>query len=97
MKMQSVSQWPKAEQPAERVYAVGVGAMSDAELLSLYLRPHAQHRVIDTEELFRGTLTQTSVYPRQLKDALAMVDVKVLDHFIVAGSATLSFAERGLL
>jgi DNA repair protein RadC len=93
----------------------------------------AQHRVIVSEELFRGTLTQTSVYPReivkaalksnaaavifahnhpsgvaepsqadelltrQLKDALAMVDVKVLDHFIVAGRATLSFAERGLL
>jgi len=93
----------------------------------------AQHRVISVEELFRGTLTQTSVYPReivkaalkanaaaaifahnhpsgvaepsqadelltrQLKESLAMVDVKVLDHFIVAGRATLSFAERGLL
>jgi DNA repair protein RadC len=93
----------------------------------------AQHRVLSVEELFRGTLTQTSVYPReivkaalkanaaalifahnhpsgvaepsqadelltrQLKEALAMVDVKVLDHFIVAGRATLSFAERGLL
>jgi len=93
----------------------------------------AQHRVIAFEELFRGTLTQTSVYPREvvkaamranaaavifahnhpsgvaepsqadelltrcLKDALAMVDVKVLDHFIVAGTRTLSFAERGLL
>jgi DNA repair protein RadC len=93
----------------------------------------AQHRVLSSEELFRGTLTQTSVYPReivkaalkanaaavifahnhpsgvaepsqadelltrQLKEALSMVDVKVLDHFIVAGRATLSFAERGLL
>ncbi len=93
----------------------------------------AQHRVIGTEELFRGTLTQTSVYPREvvkavlkanaaavifahnhpsgvaqpshadelltrnLKDALALVDCKVLDHFIVAGQHTLSFAERGLL
>lgn len=93
----------------------------------------AQHRVLSVEELFRGTLTQTSVYPREvvkaalranaaaiifahnhpsgvaqpshadelltrnLKDALALVDVKVLDHFIVAGSSTLSFAERGLL
>ena len=34
---------------------------------------------------------------RQLKDALALVDVRVLDHFIIAGRATLSFAERGLL
>ncbi len=83
--------------------------------------------------MFRGTLTQTSVYPREvvkralhhnaggiifahnhpsgvaepsradesltraLKDALALVDVKVLDHFIVGGSQTMSFAERGLL
>ena len=93
----------------------------------------AQHRVIAIEELFRGTLTQTSVYPREvvkaalranaaavifahnhpsgtlqpsqadehltrnLKEALALVDVKVLDHFIVAGTGALSFAERGLL
>lgn len=93
----------------------------------------AQNRVIAAEELFRGTLTQTSVYPREvvkralhhnagavifahnhpsgiaepsrsdealtqaLKQALALVDVKVLDHFIVAGSGCLSFAERGLL
>ena len=93
----------------------------------------AQHRVLTTEELFRGTLTQTSVYPREvvklalrhnaaaiifahnhpsgvaepssadelltrtLKQALALVDIKVLDHFVVAGTACLSFAERGLL
>jgi len=94
----------------------------------------AQNRVTATEELFRGTLTQTSVYPREvvklalqhnaasvifahnhpsgaaepsrademltssLKQALALVDVKVLDHFIVAGSTSpLSFAERGLI
>ncbi len=93
----------------------------------------AQNRVIETEELFRGTLTQTSVYPREvvkralhhnagavilahnhpsgvaepshadetltqaLKQALALVDIRVLDHFIVAGSGVLSFAERGLL
>ena len=93
----------------------------------------AQHRVIRTDECFRGTLTQTSVYPREivkaalranaaavifahnhpsgaaqpsqadelvtrnLKEALALVDVKVLDHFIVAGSQAISFAERGLL
>ena len=93
----------------------------------------AQNRLIAATELFRGTLTQTSVYPREvvkealrqnagavifshnhpsgcsepsrademltqnLKQALALVDVKVLDHFIVAGSAILSFAERGLL
>lgn len=93
----------------------------------------AQHRVIVFEELFVGTLTQTSVYPREvvklalqhnaaavifahnhpsgvtepscadevlthaLKEALALVDIKVLDHFVVAGNQCLSFAERGLL
>mgnify|MGYP002128668146 CR=1 FL=1 len=94
----------------------------------------AQNRLIAGEELFRGSLTQTSVYPREvvkralwhnaaavvlahnhpsgvaepssadehltraLRQALALVDVRVLDHFIVAGAKQpLSFAERGLL
>jgi DNA repair protein RadC len=93
----------------------------------------AQHRVVKCEEAFHGTLTQTSVYPREivkaalaanaaavifahnhpsgaaqpsqadelltrnLKEALGLVDVKVLDHFIVAGREAISFAERGLL
>ena len=93
----------------------------------------AQHRVIACEELFRGTLTQTSVYPREvvkcalrhnaaavilahnhpsgvaepsqademltrsLRSALGLVDVQVLDHFVVAADRTMSFAERGLL
>ena len=110
--------------------------------LKLQMLPHevflvlfldAQNRVLESEELFRGTLTQTSVYPREvvkralhhnagavifahnhpsgvaepshadetltqaLKQALALVDVRVLDHFIVAGSGVLSFAERGLI
>ena len=223
----AISHWPVAERPRERLFALGAGVLSDAELIALFLRTgiagksavelarellarfgglrgllaadpvalraikglgnaklaqlvailelarrslgeelgtrsaltspqsvrdflrltlgarehevfvalflDAQHRVIVAEELFRGTLTQTSVYPReivkaalkvnaaavifahnhpsgvaepsqadelltrQLKEALAMVDVKVLDHFLVAGRATLSFAERGLL
>lgn len=93
----------------------------------------ARHRVLGVEDLFRGTLMQTSVYPREvvkralahnaaaiifahnhpsgvaepsradelltanLKRALALVDVKVLDHFVVGADSTLSFAERGLL
>ena len=94
----------------------------------------AQNRLIAAEELFRGSLTQTSVYPREvvrralahnaaavvlahnhpsgvaepssadesltgeLKRVLALIDVRVLDHFIVAGQAQpTSFAERGLL
>jgi DNA repair protein RadC len=48
---------------------------------------------------FKGTPPSRAdeLLTRQLKEALSMVDVKVLDHFIVAGRATLSFAERGLL
>lgn len=93
----------------------------------------AQHRLIEAEEMFRGTLTQTSVYPREvvkrslyfnaaavifahnhpsgvaqpsqadelltrsLREALALVDIKVLDHFVIGGNAVMSFAERGLL
>ncbi len=93
----------------------------------------AQNRVLAQEELFSGTLTQTSVYPREvvkralhhnaaglilahnhpsgvaepsradeqltevLKQALALVDVQVLDHFVIAGNVAVSFAERGLM
>jgi len=93
----------------------------------------AQHRLLAMEELFRGTLTQTSVYPREvvlralhhqasavvlahnhpsgavqpsradealtqtLRSALALVDVRVLDHIIVAQGQALSMAEKGLL
>ena len=99
--------------------------------LVLYLDAH--HRLIEAEELFRGTLTQTSVYPREvvkgaltrnaaalalahnhpsgeaepsradelltqtLKSALSLVDVRVIDHFIVAGDHVVSFAELGLI
>jgi DNA repair protein RadC len=93
----------------------------------------AQNHVIAADELFSGTLTQTSVYPREvvkkalghnaasvifahnhpsglaepsradevltqaLKRALELVDIRVLDHFIVGSGSALSFAERGLL
>ena len=93
----------------------------------------AQHRLIQWEEMFRGTLTQTSVYPREvvkralelgaaaviflhnhpsgaaepsradehltqtLKAALALVDVRVLDHLVVSRAEVVSFAERGLV
>jgi len=92
-----------------------------------------KNRLIEVNELFRGTLTHTSVYPREvvkaalghnaasvilahnhpsgtpdpsaadrtltqaLKDALALVDVRVLDHFVVAGHTVYSFAEHGQL
>jgi DNA repair protein RadC len=126
----------------EKTVLTSPGAVRDYLKLALGSRQHevfvcvwldAQHRVTACDEAFRGTLTQTSVYPREivkaalannaaavifahnhpsgaaqpsqadelltrnLKEALALVDVKVLDHFIVAGSQTISFAERGLL
>jgi len=225
----AISDWPEAERPRERLLKLGAEALSDAELLAIFLRvgvrgktavdlarellarfdgsvgrladaspqalaqlpglgpakaaqlaatlelarralaeemksadllsspaavrdwlrlklgglPHeafaalwldARNRLIGHEELFRGTLTQTSVYPREivkralahnagavifahnhpsglaepsaadealtrnLKEALALVDVRLLDHFIVVGQAPpFSFAERGLL
>lgn len=97
----------------------------------LYLDTH--HRLIAVEEMFRGTLSQTSVYPREivkqslqlnaaavvlahnhpsgvaepsradeyltttLKQALALVDVRILDHMIVGAEQTTSMSERGLL
>lgn len=99
--------------------------------MALFLE--AQNRLLTAHELFRGTLTETSVYPREvvkralavnaasvifahnhpsgvaepsrsdelltasLKQALGLVDVRVLDRMIVAGNSTVSFAERGLL
>ena len=131
-----------AEQMKKRSALTSPGAVRDYLRLALSARPHevfvciwldAQHRVIDCAEMFRGTLTQTSVYPREivkaalaanaaavifahnhpsgaaqpsqadelltrnLREALALVEVKVLDHFIVAGTQAISFAERGLL
>ena len=118
-------------------------AVRDYLRLTLSSLPHevfmvllldAQNRLITAVELFRGTLTQTSVHPREvvklalsqnaagvllahnhpsgvaepsradealtqaLKQALALVEVKLLDHFIIAGQAEpLSFAEKGLI
>ena len=117
-------------------------AVRDYLQLQLGSRPHeifavmfldSQHRLIVLEELFRGTLTQTSVYPREvvvralalnaasvvlahnhpsgtaqpsradealtqtLKAALGLVDVRVLDHFVVTSTEAVSMAERGLL
>jgi DNA repair protein RadC len=117
-------------------------AVRDYLRLLLAARPHevfvalfldSQNRLLASEELFRGTLAQTSVYPREvvkvalarnaaavifahnhpsgvaepsradelltqaLKQALALVDIRTLDHFVVAGGQLTSFAERGLL
>ena len=126
----------------------GADAMTSPDVVKNYLRLRmgnlehevfsvlwldSQNRVIKIEELFRGTLTQASVYPREvvkaalgcnaaavilahnhpsgvpdpssadirltqnLKEALALVDVKVLDHMVVSTCDVVAFSERGLL
>ncbi|UCV16241.1 RadC family protein [Quatrionicoccus australiensis] len=132
-----------SQELAQRDTLSAPGAVRDWLRLKLASQPReifmalwldAQNRLLIAEELFTGSLTQTSVYPREvvkialahnaaavilahnhpsgiaepsrademltrsLKEALAMVDVRLLDHFIVAGNQLpLSFAERGLL
>ena len=111
-----------------RLYCAG---LEHEVFLVLYL--DANHRLIEPQELFRGTLTQTSVSPRELvkgalarnaaalavahnppsgqaepsradefltqtlKSTLSLVDVRIIDHFVVAGDQVVSFAERGLI
>lgn len=111
--------------------AVQIGALEHEVFCVLFL--DAQHHIIALKQMFRGTVTQTSVYPREvvkeslalnaaavvlahnhpsgsvepsradehltqtLKTALALVDVRVLDHLVVAGADITSFAERGIL
>jgi len=118
--------------PAVRAYLqTHMGKLAQEEFAVLFL--DAQHRLITMKTLFRGTLTQTAVYPREvvreslacgaasvilahnhpsgvaepsrqdehltraLRDALALVDVRVLDHIVVGQGQCVSFAERGLL
>ena len=131
-----------AQQLREREVFDTPGAVQHYLQLHLAARGHevfavlfldSQNRLLAMEELFRGTLTQTSVYPREvvlralhhqaaavvlahnhpsgsvapsradealtqtLKTTLALVDVRVLDHIIVAPGQSLSMAEKGLL
>lgn len=131
-----------AQQLKERTVFETPQALKAYLQLHLGNRPHevfaalfldAGHRLLCLEELFRGTLNQTQVYPRELvlralhhgasavvlahnhptgqvrpsssdealtqklRAALALVDVRVLDHIIVAPGRALSFAEEGLL
>ncbi|MDB5965345.1 MAG: replication and repair protein RadC [Polaromonas sp.] len=131
-----------AEELKEKTLFATPQAVRDYLQLQLGSRPHeifavlfldSQHRLIVLEEMFRGTLSQTSVYPREvvvralalnaasvvlahnhpsgaakpsradealtqtLKAALALVDVRVLDHFVVTSTQAVSMAELGLL
>jgi len=110
---------------------MALGGRQQEVFMVLFL--DAQNRLICSEELFHGTLTQTSVYPREvvkralvhnaaavmlshnhpsglaepssadrsltdaLKQALGLVDVRVLDHIVIGEQEALSFAERGLI
>ena len=131
-----------AQQLKERTVFATPDAVKNYLQLHLSARNHevfavlfldVQNRMLALEELFRGTVTQTSVYPREvvlralhhqatavvlahnhpsgsvqpsradealtgtLKAALALVDVRVLDHVIVGTGETLSMAQRGLM
>ncbi len=130
------------ESAAERDALASPDAVRDYLRLTLSALPYeafmalfldSQNRLLAARELFRGTLAQTSVYPREvvkaalahnaagvifahnhpsgvaepsradelltvaLKQALALVDIRTLDHLVVAGTRVVSFAERGLL
>jgi DNA repair protein RadC len=120
-----------APQKVKDYLALKLGRRAQEVFVVLFL--DGQHRLIEAEEMFHGTLTQTSVYPREvvrralhhnagavilahnhpsgaaepsradehltqaLKSALQLVDVRVLDHFVVGHGQVSSFAERGLL
>ncbi len=120
-----------APEKVRNYLTLALGALKREVFMVLFL--DAQNQVINHETIFEGTLTQASVYPREvlkralhhnaaavilahnhpsgstvaseadkaltttLKEALALVDIKVLDHFIVAGNNMESFAELGLI
>lgn len=120
-----------ASEAVRQFLRLKLGGLSHEVFAVLFL--DAQHRLIAMEEMFRGTLTQTSVYPREvvkrgldlgaaavilahnhpsgvaepsradelltqaLKSALALVDMRVLDHFVVGSNEVASLAERGLI
>lgn len=140
--IQELARRALAEQIAEADALSSPGAVRDYLRLSLQTLPYevfmgiflnAQNRVISSDELSRGTMDQTSVFPREivkralahnaaavifahnhpsgnpepsqadrhltrtLSDALGTIDVRVLDHFVIAPGAIMSFAEQGLM
>lgn len=115
----------------KRYLRMKLGGQRHESFVVLFL--DVKNRLIADRELFRGTLAQTSVYPREvvvealarnaagvilahnhpsglpepsdadlrltqaLAQALALVDIRVLDHIVVAGPLVHSFAEHGQL
>lgn len=130
---QQLAAAPVFDSPAavKQYVQLHLSALRQEAFVVLFL--DAQHRLLALDEMFRGTLAQTSVYPREvvrralerhagavilahnhpsgvaepsradealtqtLKSALALVDVRVLDHIVVGCGQVVSFAERGLL
>jgi DNA repair protein RadC len=130
---ETMAQRPLFESPQQvkDYLRLAIGRLDHEVFALLFL--DAQHRLIRRDDLFRGTLSQTSVYPREvvkralelnaaavvlahnhpsghaepsradealtqtLRSALALVDVRVLDHLVVGRDAVVSFAERGLM
>lgn len=118
-------------QAAREYLALRLGTLEHEVFAGIFL--DAQNRILEYVELFRGTVTQTAVYPREvvkealrrnavalilvhnhpsgtgepsradefltqtLKAALALIDVRIIDHVIVGGTTLTSLAERGLL
>lgn len=118
-------------QAVRRFLALRLAELEHEVFMALWL--DSQNRLIEAEELFRGTITQTAVYPREvvksalrlnackvifahnhpsgcaepsraddmlneaLERALSLIDVRVLDHFIVAGPTAVSCAEIGAM
>lgn len=130
-RMKKIGQVFSAPDSVKSFCALKIGALEHEVFGVLFL--DSQNRLIDFQEMFRGTLSQTSVYPREvvkaclslnaasvilthnhpsgsltpsradesltqvLKTALALIDVRVLDHIIVASDQSLSMAEKGLI
>lgn len=120
-----------SSQAVRQYLSLKIGTLPREVFMGIFL--DAQHRVLAIEELFSGTLTQASVYPREvvksalhhnaaamifahnhpsgvaepsqadhtlteaLQAALKLIDIRVLDHFVVAGNQVVSFSERGWL
>lgn len=131
--LQELAQRPVFDAPeaVKQYLRLKLAALGHEVFAVLFL--DAQHRLIAMEEMFRGSLTQTSVYPREvvkrgldlgaaavilahnhpsgtaepsradelmtqgLRSAQALVDMRVLDHFVVGSAEVISMAERGLL
>ena len=121
----------ESPQAVRQALQLQLGSLAHEVFAVMFL--DSQHRLIRIEEMFRGTLSQTSVYPREvvlraltlqasavvlahnhpsgsaqasradqaltqaLKSALALVDVRVLDHFVVTATEAQSMAEQGLI